>query len=90
MLRKHAGLALAGIGIAALLLTSGALAQEPKTDGMQAAAAEKVLLKQSLKGLEGKEANIVLIEVPAGWQIPPHTHPGNLFVYVLQGTIEIE
>jgi quercetin dioxygenase-like cupin family protein len=58
--------------------------------GALAQANEEVLLKQPLQGLDGKEVNIVLMEVPPGFQTPSHTHPGDLFVYVLEGAVEIE
>lgn len=80
--------ALTMIGVTALVAT-GAVAQEKATGKEMASATQNVLLKQPLEGLDGKEANVVLIEVPPGWETPSHTHPGHLFVYVLDGAIEV-
>ncbi len=65
--------------------------------GAQGAAAHEVtktaitkLLNQPLEGMAGQEANVVLFEVTPGWTIANHTHPGHIFVYMLQGSIKIE
>lgn len=47
------------------------------------------VLTTELEGMDGMEANIVLEEVEPGWETPRHIHPGHVFVYVLDGTIEI-
>ncbi len=47
------------------------------------------LLKQVLSGTNGLEANILHIEVGPGFQTERHVHPGHIFVYVLEGEIEI-
>jgi len=48
------------------------------------------LLKQSLEGMDGMEANVVLFEVEPGFETERHIHPGHLFIYVLEGEIEID
>lgn len=55
------------------------------------AAGEKVttIISTELEGLEGAEANIVLFEVEPGFATERHIHPGHVFVYVLEGAIEI-
>ncbi len=64
--------------------------------GAQGAAAHEVkpavtkLLNAPLDGIAGQEANIVLFEVAPGWTIAKHSHPGHIFVYMLQGSIKIE
>jgi quercetin dioxygenase-like cupin family protein len=64
--------------------------------GAQGAAAHEIkpavtkLLNQPLAGIAGKEANVVLFEVGPGWTIGNHSHPGHIFVYMLQGTLKIE
>ncbi len=50
----------------------------------------KGLLKTPLAGIDGKEANVVLFDVGPGWKIANHFHPGHIFVYVLEGAINIE
>lgn len=47
------------------------------------------LLKQEFKGMENMEANIVLIEADPGWETQRHIHPGHVFLYVLEGEIEL-
>ncbi len=64
--------------------------------GAQGAAAHEIkpavksLLKTPLAGVAGKEANVVLFAVAPGWKIDNHSHPGHVFVYMLQGSIKIE
>ena len=64
--------------------------------GAQGAAAHEIkpavtkLLNQPLVGIAGTEANVVLFAVGPGWTIGKHTHPGHIFVYMLEGSIKIE
>ncbi len=64
--------------------------------GAQGAAAHetkpavKSLLKTPLAGVAGKEANIVLFNVGPGWKLGNHFHPGDVFVYMIRGSIKIE
>ncbi len=64
--------------------------------GVQGAAAHEVkpavtkLLNAPLDGIAGQEANVVLFEVAPGWTLAKHSHPGHIFVYMLQGSIKIE
>ncbi len=64
--------------------------------GAQGAAAHEIkpavtkLLNTPLAGIAGKEANVVLFAVGPGWTIGNHSHPGHIFVYMLQGSIKIE
>lgn len=78
------------IGVAAFGSSSVLAEGKAKEQGKEASPIESILLKQPLKGIEGKEATVVIIEVPPGFQTPPHIHPGDLFVYVLEGAIEVE
>lgn len=48
------------------------------------------LLKTNLAGIEGKEVNIVHVSVSPGFVTEKHFHPGQLFIYVVEGTITIE
>ena len=70
----------ATIFVASVLLSSMALADEQITP----------LLKQNLEGMDGTEANVVLFEVEPGFETERHIHPGHVFIYVLEGTIEID
>ncbi len=48
------------------------------------------VLKTELQGEKGREANIVRFEVEPGWETERHIHPGHVFVYVTEGTIEVD
>ncbi|WP_157966434.1 cupin domain-containing protein [Oceanibium sediminis] len=49
-----------------------------------------MLLNQTLAGMNGKEVNMVQVDVPAGFETERHLHPGHMFMYVLDGAVEIE
>ena len=68
------------------LLFGTALA--PATAVAQAETSQ--VLKTELQGEEGREANIVRFEVGPDWETDRHIHPGHVFVYILDGTIEID
>ena len=53
-------------------------------------ATETLLLEQALHGMDGKVVSMVRVDIPPGWQTPRHHHPSNVFVYVLEGAIEVE
>ncbi len=82
MTRKFLAL-LAMVAAFSLAGVPGAAAHETKP-------AVKSLLKKPLAGIAGKEANVVLFAVAPGWKIDNHSHPGHIFVYMLQGSIKIE
>ena len=48
------------------------------------------VLKTNLQGMDGMEANIALVEVDPGFQTERHIHTGHVFVYVMEGTVEID
>lgn len=48
------------------------------------------VLKSELQGETDREANIVLFEVEPGWATERHIHPGHVFVYVTEGTLEVD
>jgi len=66
------------IGAAAM---QGLHAQSP-------AVARNVLLRTDLTGLEGKEVYVTLIEAQPGAEFPAHTHSGDEFLFVIEGSIE--
>ncbi len=51
-----------------------------------------LLLKTDLQGIEGQEANVMMVEVAPGERSGKHYHPGPVLVYVLSGggTFEME
>ena len=48
------------------------------------------LLHTDLQGIEGMEANIAVVEVDPGFETERHIHPGHVFLYVIEGAIEID
>ena len=57
---------------------------------MLASGKPTTLLTTELEGMEGMEVNVVLFEEKPGKVYERHIHPGNLFIYVLDGTIRAE
>lgn len=60
---------------------AGAFAQEAETTSV---------LKTELVGVDGTEANIVVFDVEPGWETQRHIHPGHVFVYVTEGTLDVD
>ncbi|PRY71469.1 cupin domain-containing protein [Halomonas ventosae] len=48
------------------------------------------ILKSTLEGQEEMEANIVRFDVGEEWVTDRHIHPGHVFVYVTEGSIEVD
>ena len=48
-----------------------------------------ILLKQDM-GIPDREAVMALVELPAGSAEGRHTHPAELYAFVLEGTISLE
>ena len=46
-----------------------------------------MLLRTDLKGLEGKEGLVLLVELAPGAAAGKHYHPGNEVNYVLEGSV---
>lgn len=82
--------ALAVAGVAAFVATGAVADEKAMEQGKEAGATETVLIKQALQGVDGKEVDVELTEVPPGFQTPKHIHPGDVFVYVLDGAVEID
>lgn len=77
---------LSSIGIiASTLLSAPVLFSNPAVADSETTP----VLKQQLQGLDGMEANIVLFNVEPGFETERHIHPGHVFVYVLEGEIEV-
>jgi quercetin dioxygenase-like cupin family protein len=49
-----------------------------------------VLLRTDLSDEPGKEVYMSLFEPPSGATFGPHTHPGDEFSYVFDGTVRID
>lgn len=61
--------------------------------GLTQAAADDVklesLLKAQLEGVEGTEVIVSKVYIPANTSLPRHWHPGEEFVYVLEGKVTL-
>jgi len=76
-----------------LKTTLTAIALAALTAGTASADEEEamtMLLSQPLAGMEGKVVNMVQVDVPPGFETPRHLHPGHVFMYVLEGDVELD
>ena len=48
------------------------------------------LIKTAVAGVAGKEVNIVRFALPSGFVGGKHSHPGQVFVYILEGSLSME
>ena len=48
------------------------------------------LMKTDLEGIEGQQAVVAVAEFAPGAVVGKHYHPGNEFVYVLEGSVILE
>lgn len=48
------------------------------------------LMEQALSGIPGKTATVITVEYAPGAFTPPHTHPADTIVYVLDGEVEMQ
>jgi quercetin dioxygenase-like cupin family protein len=48
------------------------------------------LMRTELEGIEGKEGVVYTAVLPPGAVIGKHYHPGNDFVYILEGSVILE
>ncbi|HZO23855.1 MAG TPA: cupin domain-containing protein [Steroidobacteraceae bacterium] len=53
-------------------------------------AVVSTLMTHELSGIAGKEAVVLTVEYPPGGSSPPHRHDANVFVYVLEGAINMQ
>jgi quercetin dioxygenase-like cupin family protein len=47
-------------------------------------------MQQPLHDHPGKEALVLRVEFPPGYVDPPHRHDAHVFVYVLDGSVEMQ
>lgn len=79
---------------AAALTTAAIIACGPGAAAGEKAAGPKPkemhLLTTALAGVKGKEVNVMRIIAPPGFKTSRHMHPGQLFIYVVKGTVTLE
>lgn len=57
------------------------------------AVAETVItpvLTTPIEGMPNTEAKVLLFDVDPGWKTDHHIHPGHLFVYILEGGLQLD
>lgn len=62
----------------------------PHTQAHQEESAQKPgsILEQDLADMKDRHVSIVRLKLGPGASFSPHRHPGHVFVYVLEGTME--
>lgn len=78
------------MGAIAAGMTSGHSLQADESPNQVTNERVTPLLNTPLLGVEGKEVNILHIDVSPGFVTPKHYHPGQLFIYVVEGAVTIE
>ena len=71
-------------------VTRAAQAQQTTPATAQPSPLKRTVLMQHALTIPGREAVVVAAELAAGGAAPRHTHPGEEFGYVLDGTVTIE
>lgn len=75
--------------ICATLATMSVLASFP-TSAQMSGVTVKPLLNAGLSGDDTKQTTIQMVEIAAGAALPTHTHAGDEYVTVLEGTLELQ
>ena len=78
-----------GVVVAVVLVSFLALSYAGGAPAQQTGAKRTVLTQMDLSGIPGHEGVMVVTELAPGAKEPRHTHPGDLFAYVLEGTITV-
>src|SRR5258708_18917341 len=78
-----------GIVVAVVLASFLALWYAGGAPAQQTGAKRTVLTQMDLSGIPGHEGVIVVTELAPGAKEPRHTHPGDLFAFVQEGTITV-
>ena len=76
--------------VACTLLLCAPVARAQSSAPMAHHAAGRELMRRDLIGLPGKEVVMSTVEVPAGASSPPHRHNAQVFVYMLQGRMNMQ
>jgi quercetin dioxygenase-like cupin family protein len=77
------------IRIVAACAAAGAVLGVAMTPAVAETMATPVL-NTAIEGMPNTEANIVLFDVDPGWKTDHHIHPGQLFVYIMEGGLRLE
>lgn len=78
-----------GIVVAVVLVSFLALSYAGGVPAQQTGAKRTVLTRMDLSGIPGHEGVMVVTQLAPGAKEPRHTHPGDFFAYVQEGTITL-
>ena len=84
---------LAGMAGAALVLSMGLGAPAELARGTESAPVKAtVVFSEALPPLQGSQqaVSMIVVTYPPGGQSEPHTHPGPVLGYVLEGSVEMQ
>ena len=59
-------------------------------DSARGGAIVKQLMQKAMPEYPGKEGLLLLVEFPPGHGDPPHRHDAHAFVYILEGSVEMQ
>ncbi len=86
------GAALLTAGITAAMMDTSSVIAEEKSSAMRMHPQKGVTVKKifdyPIAELPGSNGVVVRVDYAPGASSPPHHHPGSVFAYVLDGTIE--
>jgi quercetin dioxygenase-like cupin family protein len=73
-----------------LVLSALAVAAPQALGQEQPAVKRTELIRAPLEGMEGKEGVVFRAEFPPGAVASRHSHPGQEFIYIIDGTLVVE
>jgi quercetin dioxygenase-like cupin family protein len=78
-----------GVAVAVVVVSFLALSYAGGVSAQQPGAKRTVLTQMDLSGIPGHEGVMVVTELAPGAKEPRHTHPGDIFAFVQEGTITV-
>jgi quercetin dioxygenase-like cupin family protein len=78
------------LGLAVWISASLAPAQADSPTNQALAGIVQELMQKELTGARGKELRMLTVEYAPGGASPPHRHHGQVFVYVLSGSLRMQ
>jgi quercetin dioxygenase-like cupin family protein len=88
---KESGMSrrIVGVLTAIASVVAFSLLGPPASSGEEQGARRTVLTKQDLSNFPGHEAVLAKVEFAPGAREPKHTHPGDLFGFVVEGALSV-
>ncbi len=80
---------LIAVMVAVVCVTSLALSCVPALHAQQTGAKRTILTRQDLSNIPGHEGVVAQVEFAPGAREPKHTHPGDVFGYLQEGTLTV-